>query len=139
MVSYFRSSPPEVFLGKDVLKICGKFTGEYPCRSEISIKLPCRGVISIKLVSNFIEITLWHGYTPVNLLHIFRTPLQEQLWRAASVTLFSETLCRTQAEINTSTISHVVMPLWNFMLWNFDFAKKNISLISIIKIWLPLK
>ena len=26
-----RSSPPEVFLGKGVLKICSKFTGEHPC------------------------------------------------------------------------------------------------------------
>ena len=26
-----RSSPPEVFLGKTVLKICNKFTGEHPC------------------------------------------------------------------------------------------------------------
>ena len=28
----FKSSLPMVFLGKGVLKICGKFTGEYPCR-----------------------------------------------------------------------------------------------------------
>ena len=34
----------------------------------------CRKVISIKLQSNFIEITLRHGCSPVNLLHIFRTP-----------------------------------------------------------------
>ena len=34
-----RSSRPEVFLGKVVLKICSKFTGEHPCRSAISIKL----------------------------------------------------------------------------------------------------
>ena len=33
----------------------------------------CRSVISIKLQSNFIEITLRHGYSPVNLLYIFRT------------------------------------------------------------------
>ena len=26
-----RSSPPEVFLGKDVLEIWSKFTGEHPC------------------------------------------------------------------------------------------------------------
>ena len=57
-----RSSPPEVFLVKGVLKICSKFTGEYSCRS----------VISIKLQSNFIEITLQHGCSPVYLLHIFR-------------------------------------------------------------------
>ena len=58
-----RSSHPDVFLGKGVLKICNKFTAEHPCRSEISIKLIC----------NFIEITLRHGCFHVNLLHIFRT------------------------------------------------------------------
>ena len=31
-------------------------------------------MISIKLQSNFIEITLRHGYSPVNLMHIFKTP-----------------------------------------------------------------
>ena len=34
---------------------------------------PCRSVISTTLLSNFIEITLRHGCSPVNLLHIFRT------------------------------------------------------------------
>ena len=29
---------PEVFLGIGVLKICSKFTGEYPYRSEVSMK-----------------------------------------------------------------------------------------------------
>ena len=42
-----RSSRPEVFLRRGVLKICSKFTGEHPRR---------------------------HGCSPVNLLHIFRTP-----------------------------------------------------------------
>ena len=55
----FRSSHPEVFLGKGVLIICGKFTGEHPCWSAIWIKL---------------QITFRHGCSPVNLLHIFRTP-----------------------------------------------------------------
>ena len=35
----YGSSRPEVFLGKGVLKICSKFTGEHPCRSTISITL----------------------------------------------------------------------------------------------------
>ena len=53
-----------------VLKICCKFTGLHPCRSAISIKLQ----------SNFIEITLRHVCSPVNLLdfseHVFvKTPL----------------------------------------------------------------
>ena len=35
----FRGCSPEVFVGKGVLKIWSKFTGEHPCRSVISIKL----------------------------------------------------------------------------------------------------
>ena len=61
-----KSSHPEVFLGKGVLKICGIFTG--------TGVHPCRIAISIKLQSNFIEIALRHGCSLVNLLHIFRTP-----------------------------------------------------------------
>ena len=63
LLAQYRSSLSEVFLAKDVLKICRKFTGEHPCRS----------VISIKLLYNFIEITLRHGCSPINLMHIFRT------------------------------------------------------------------
>ena len=59
----YKYSHPEVFLEKGVLKICSKFTIEHPCRSTISIKLQ----------SNFIEVTLRHGCSPVNLLHIFTT------------------------------------------------------------------
>ena len=50
-----RSSRPEEFLVKGLLKICSKFTGE---------QFPC----------NFIEITLRHGCPPVNLLLISRAP-----------------------------------------------------------------
>ena len=62
MVIFRRSHP--VFLGKGVQKICSKFIGEHLCRSAISIRLLC----------NFIEIALRYGCSPVNLLHIFRTP-----------------------------------------------------------------
>ena len=64
---YFRSSRSEVFLGKDVLKICSRFTGEHPCWSVISIKLLC----------NFIEIALRRGCSPVTILQIFRTPFSQ--------------------------------------------------------------
>ena len=57
------SSPPELFSWKGVQKICSKFT-EHLCRSVISKKLLC----------NFIRITLQHGCSAVNLLHIFRKP-----------------------------------------------------------------
>ena len=48
---------------KGVLKICSKFTGEHPCQIVVAVKWLC----------NFIEITLRHGQSPVNLLHICRT------------------------------------------------------------------
>ena len=60
----YRGSHSEVFQGESVREICSKFTGEHPCRSAVSIKLQ----------SNFIEITIQHGFSPVNLLHIFKTP-----------------------------------------------------------------
>ena len=50
----YRSSHPEVLLGKGFLKICSKFTVEHPC--------------------NFNDIALRYGCSPVNLLLIFRTP-----------------------------------------------------------------
>ena len=60
-----RSSPPGVFLWKGFLKKCIKFPGEHS--------------------SNFIEITVCQGCSPVNLLHIFITPFpKKNLWRAAS-------------------------------------------------------
>ena len=52
---------------KNVLKIWSKFTGEHPCGSVISIKLLCK----------FTEIILRHWCFNVNLLHIFRTSLQD--------------------------------------------------------------
>ena len=64
-----RSSTPEGILGKGVQKICSKLTGEHPCRNIISMKFPC----------NFIEIALWHGCSPVNLLYIFRTPFSKNI------------------------------------------------------------
>ena len=64
-----RSSHPLVLLGKAVVKICSKSTGGHPCQ----------GAISAKLESSFIEITLWHGCSPVNLLHIFRTPFPKNI------------------------------------------------------------
>ena len=44
-----RSSHPEVFLVKVVLKICSKFTGEHPCRSVILIK--CFGRLLMAIIT----------------------------------------------------------------------------------------
>ena len=77
--SQFKSSHPEVFLGKGVLEICSKFTGE----------LLCRNVILRKLLCNFIKITLWHGWSPVYLLYIFRTPFTKKTSRRLLLSVVS--------------------------------------------------
>ena len=61
-----RNSTPEVFIRKGVLKICRKFTEEHPCRSVISIILQSTLQLSRNHTSK--------GYSPVNLLCIFRAP-----------------------------------------------------------------
>ena len=42
---------------------------------------------SIKLQSSFIEITLRHGCSPVNLVHIFRTPFPKNASRGLLLTI----------------------------------------------------
>ena len=64
------------------LKICSKFTGEYLCRS----------VTSIKLLSNFIEITLRHGCSHVNMQHIFRTPFRKNTSGGLLLEIFPQNL-----------------------------------------------
>ena len=71
----FRSSPPEVFLGIGVLKICSQFRGEHSCWSVISIESLVPFLYPLKtsdVFSGYIEITVRHGCSLVNLLHIFR-------------------------------------------------------------------
>ena len=48
---------------------------------QISGEHTYQSVISIKLQSNFIEITLRYVCSPVNLLHIFRTPFYKNTSR----------------------------------------------------------
>ena len=69
----FRRSHPEVFLGKGVLKICSKFTGDHPCRSVISIKLQSNHtsawVFSCKLAAYFQNTFSYeHVWTAASLL-----------------------------------------------------------------------
>ena len=91
----YRSSHPKMCLGKSVLKIGSKFTRDHPCRS----------VILIKMQSNVIGITLRHGCSPVNLLHIFRIPFLK----------------------NTSVWLFLILVAWNTVntlfctLWQFYF------------------
>ena len=85
-----QKQPPRGVLKKRCSDICSKFTGEVPCPS----------VISIKLQSNFIEIKLRHGCSPVNLLHIFRISFP----RKTSEWLFLNVACEKAV-------------VWNSVFW----------------------
>ena len=77
-----------MFLEKGVLKICSRFTGEHPCQIVISITLLCNFIeISMELLCNVIEIILWHGFSHVNLLDIFRTRFYNNIFGALFLTL----------------------------------------------------
>ena len=45
--------------------------------SEFNLEEPFRSSRPEEFLSNFVEITLRHGCSPVNLLHIFRTPFSK--------------------------------------------------------------
>ena len=113
-----RSSRPNVFLVKGVLKICSKFTGEQPCRS----------VISIKLQSNFFEITLRHGCSPVNLLHIFRTPFPRNTsgWVLLTRLLFPKKLWKFTSTISFRKYKRKVV-IYPF---NYDSSKSTFFMLN---------
>ena len=67
LITNYRSSLPEVFLGKRVLKIWSKFTGEHPCRSANLLKSHFGMGVILKICCIFSE-------------HLFI----RHLWRAAS-------------------------------------------------------
>ena len=66
----FKKQPYRGVLWKRCSKNMQQITGEHPCQS----------VIQINLQSNLIKIALWHGCSPVNLLHIFRKPFPQNIF-----------------------------------------------------------
>ena len=86
----YRSSPPKVFLGKGVLKICSKFT--------YTVEHLCRSLISINLL---IKITHRHCCSPVNLLHIFRKPFPKNT--SCCLALFQDIFTSNFTSLSTIT------------------------------------
>ena len=70
-----RSSRPEVFCKKGVLKNFGKFTGKHLYQRLFSYK-----VAGLR-VATLLKKRLWHRYFPVNFVNFLRTPFFiEHLW-----------------------------------------------------------
>ena len=67
----------------------------------------CRSAISVKLQKNFVEITLRHGCSPANLLHIFRATFLKNLsgWLLLDI-------CTSKASSTFSKMSFGIFPEW---------------------------
>ena len=61
---FFRSSFPEVFCEKRILKNFAKFTGKHLCHSLFFNKIAC----------SFIKKRLWYRCFPVNFVKFLKTP-----------------------------------------------------------------
>ena len=101
-----KNSPQEMFFEKSVLKICSKFTGEHPRRSEVSIELLC----------NFIEITLQRKCSLVRLLDFCRTTFQNN-------TSAGLLLSGAPSEFHFRSISKLIFSVASF--WNLAKISKS--------------
>ena len=70
-----RSSRPEVFCQRSVLRIFANFTGKHQCQTLFLIKVP-----DLRL-ETLLKKRLWHRCFPLNSAKFLRTPFFiEQLW-----------------------------------------------------------
>ena len=89
-------------------------------------------MISIKLQNNFVEITLWHGCSPVSLLHIFRTLFAKNTsWGLLMHTCFTKWICfRTGRWQRVAWFVHIEKVVWQFQeirfIWQFVITKIQI-------------
>ena len=130
MVPYFnilfiteKTQPSRNVRIKGVLNICSKFTGEHPCGSVILIKLLC----------NFIEIVLRHGCSPVNLLHIFRTPLPKNTSEGAAFEIANaNSTCNTLQHTFRHLVpehykEHTLIQIKTLNFYSLPFFKDNLK------------
>ena len=114
---FSRSSPPKVFLGKGVLKICSKFT-EHPCQIVIYWNRTSACVFSCKFAAYFLNTFIW--------VHV---------WRAASdfhksfslewLLSFHLSLWPSYGPFLYTEISFLtICAMWSFFTWNFVIEKK---------------
>ena len=78
-------------------------TGEHPCQSAISINLQI----------NFIEITLRHVCSPVNLLHIFRTPFSKNTSGRILLNIITIIICIVDVRYSVFLFSLITSQLNN--------------------------
>ena len=66
-----------------------------------------QNMISIKLLCSFIETTFRHGCSPVNLLHIFRTPFAKNIPEGLLLHVITSSLSNSGADLKVTSDEHV--------------------------------
>ena len=100
-----KSSPPNEFLRKGILKTYSRFTEEHPCQN----------VISMNLQSNFIEIT--YGCSPLNELCIFRTSFPKDTSGGLVENIFPHQLFvqRSRLELRLTFTVNINVHYWGYV------------------------
>ena len=104
-------------------------------------KQPLRGVLKKRCSenmqeNNFIEITLRHGCSPVNFLHIFRTPFLKNTseWLHLILKKFLQALGIWKGITNSLWIKHATFQLMNHSLVKFCSTKLLLAWRTIVGI-----
>ena len=107
----YRHNPPEVFLGKR-------------CSENMQQIFTRTLMLSIKLLCDFIEITLWHVFSPVSLLHIFRRHLYKYTYGELLLILS----CYSHLEKNTILLAKNCYKISSLILSiNFTFLTLSLN------------
>ena len=72
----------------------------------------CRSVILVKLQTNFIEITLPHGYPPVNVLHICKTVALANTYGELLLKMFIQHTCHIFQYQFASKLGYFLIYIW---------------------------
>ena len=111
-VQVFRSSRPEVFCKKGVLRNFAKFTGKHLCQSLFFNKVA--GLRSATLLKK----RLWHRCFPVNFAKFLGTPF------------FTEHLRWLLLRFSEMQIDRIYFGLLTSFLWLFSLMLKSVSAVS---------
>ena len=89
------------------------------------------GTTVLKFFRNFIEITLQHGCSPVNLLHIFRTPFVKN--KSGWLLLKSVDLVTLKVFFQMWTLSFFQM--WTLSMWTLSLQHMKIFIMVWLLCW----
>ena len=128
-ICLYRSSHPEVFCKKDVLKNLTEFTGKHLCQSLFFNK-----VAGLKLAT-LLKKRLWQRYFPVNFVKFLRKPISTEnlWWLLLSLKLqnnYSSKLSKiTVMSLAISAVFLFLFPVWNTFLREKAGSQEQSSLL----------